>query len=318
MSNAQGFADKRRLGWQTRLLLGCYPPWWRVRYDDEMRDTVLALRDEGRWSATGSWDLLRGLVSAWSNPASVPYGEGMPERERRLIPFAAWGLLLFVLSGAAFAKMLDDSPLRTAVDHHPGMSWAVAALMACAIATAMVMTAASLVAVLALLRRRPRRWRPMAPLLAVPISVAGLALTLVVARSLVNGPDPAHSRQVGGFVVLAAATVVCGLVCTVVVMQVALRVPENRAVRVSRRIALLSVGTLTTLGALSVLVWTLVAASQTPSLLRAHEGLVSSPTLLTLGLSLAGLVVAASLCLRASIGVMAQPTGRPEQRPTRS
>jgi hypothetical protein len=304
MTETRGISDDARLGWRVRLLLGCYPPWWRVCYDDEMRDTVLALRDEGRWSAVGARDLLRGLVSAWANPAAVPSGEGMPWPDRRLVRFAAWGLLLFVFGVAGFAKMLDYPEFTAAADQHHVLSWCVTALAGVAICTAVVVSAAALVALVALVRQPDRRWQVMAPLLAVPLSAFAFAVTLGIARRIADGPAPAHARQVGAFAVLLAVTALCGLVCTVAVMRTALQVPESRAVAVSRRVALVSVGALTTLAALSVLAWTLVAASQTPGLLRANEGLVSTPTLLTVLGCLAGLLSGAGLCLRATAGVL--------------
>lgn len=295
-------AHDSRLGWRVRLLLGTYPPWWRIRYDDEMRDTVLALRDEGRWNAKGSRDLVRGLMSAWVNPTSVPSEEGMPQRDRRLVPFAAWGLLLFVLGGLGFAKMLDYPEFTDAANKHPALSWSVTALIGVAICTTVVMTVCAAAAATALMRQRERLWQAVRPLLAVPVSVAALAATLVIARAGAGGPTAAHGRQVAAFVALVGVAVVCGVVCTVALMNTALRVPESRTVALSRRIALVSVGGLTAIGALSVLAWTLVAASQTPSLLRADEGLVSTPTLLTVCVSLTLLFAGAGLSVRASMG----------------
>jgi hypothetical protein len=303
MTTARGVADAR-LGWRVRLLLGAYPPWWRIRYDDEMRDTVLALRDEGRWTSKSAVDLLRGLVWAWVTPAALPSEGGMPARDRRLVPFAAWGLLLFGVGGAAFAKMLEDPPFTVAASQHPAFSWCLVALTISAFGTAAVMGAATVVALVALLRTRPRPWADAKPLLAVPASAAAVALALVLARRLADGPDLTPARQTFAFVGLAAVVGICGVVSTVALMRTAFRVPESRVVSLSRTVALFSVGVLTTAAALSVAAWALVATTQTPSLLQTHQGVLSTPTLLTLCLCLAALVSGAGLCLRATLATL--------------
>lgn len=310
MTDERELSTGTGMGWRIQLVLACYPPWWRVRYEDEMRDTVLSMRDAGHWRKSSSLDLLRGLMSAWLNPAASPCEEGMPERDRRLVSFAAWGLLLFALGGAGFAKMLDYPPFTTAADRHPALSWCVTALVGTAVCTAVVMSSASLVALAVLMRRPGRRWQATKPLLVVPVSAAALAVTVWIARRVAAGPAPAHGPQVFAFVALVAVTVVCGLVCTVALMRTAVRVPESQAVALSRTVALVSLGALTTLATLSVLAWTLVAAGETPALLHGHAGLVSTPTALTLAITLAGLVAAAALCLRAAAGVVAQQPSR--------
>ena len=118
-----------RLSWQVRLLLGGYPPWWRLRYDDEMRDTVLAMTSAGHWRPRDSRDLFRGLVEAWLNPGLVPSEDPMPDPTRRLIPHTAWGLLLFVLAGAGFAKGIDDPMYTQAASAHEAIGWCVDVLM---------------------------------------------------------------------------------------------------------------------------------------------------------------------------------------------
>jgi hypothetical protein len=303
MTDTRSLPGDLRLGWRITLLLGCYPPWWRVRYDDEMRDTVLALRDEGRWTAGRTRDLVRGVAMAWVNPAAVPTGEGMPARERSCVPLAAWGLLLFVLGGAGFAKLLDDPTYTPLADQHRALAWSVAALMVVAIATAVLMGVVAVIALVALVRRPGRRWQMLAPLLAVPLSGGAFALTLAVAQHVTEGTATTHDRRIGAFVALVLVTVVCGVACTVALMRVALRAPETRAVAVSRRIAFIAVGVLTSLAAISVFVWTFAAARETPGLLRSDSGLVSTPTLLTLCLCLAALSSGAGLCARAALGV---------------
>lgn len=308
MTDERELSTGTGLGWRIQLLLVCYPPWWRVRYDDEMRDTVLAMREAGHWRKSSGLDLLRGLMSAWLNPATIPCDQGMPERDRRLVPFAAWGLLLFALGGAGFAKMLDYPPFTTAADRHPALGWCVTALVGAAVCTAVVMSTAALVALAGLMRQPGCRRQTARPLLVVPLSAAALAATVGIARRVADGP--AHAHQGFAFVALVAVTGVCGLVCTIALMRTAVRVPESRAVAVSRTVALVLVGALTTLATLSVLAWTLVAAGETPTLLQGHAGLVSTPTALTLAITLAGLVAAAALCLRATAGVMAQQPSR--------
>jgi hypothetical protein len=276
-----------------------------------MRDTVLALHDEGRWTAAGTRDLLRGLVASWLNPAAVPSEGGLPERERRLVPFAAWGLLLFVLGGLGFAKMIEYPEFAGAADHHPLLAWSLIVLVAAAGCTAIVMTAAAVVALVAVVSSRQPLWQVARPLLVVPLSMVALGATIALARATADGPAD-HTRQVAAFVALSVMTAICGAVCTVALMRVTLRVPNSRAVAASRRLAMLSIGVLTALGAIAVLSWTLVMAIESPSLLQEREGLLATPTLLTVVACLGAMVGGAGCCTRAAAGVI---RGRRDSHP---
>ena len=277
MSGSRGLVEDARLGWRVRLLLGCYPPWWRVRYDDEMRDTVLALRDEGRWTATGSRDLLRGLVAAWVNPAGVADDEGMSAGERRLLPFAAWGLLLFVLGGAGFAKTLEYPEFTSAADRHPLLAWSVDLLAVVAVCTAVVMAAAALVALASVMPRRSARLRVARPLVGVPVGLAAFAVALMVARGIASGSAPAHDRQLVTFLVLVTVTVICGGVCTVALMRAAARVPESRAFAIAAGSLCCRTTTSRLDGRPRRAGLDSGPGGEYPSLLREHEGLVSTP-----------------------------------------
>lgn len=305
MTSRGAGAQRPRLTWQVRLLLGSYPPWWRIRYDDEMRDTLLALRESGHWQARDGWDLVRGLVEAWLNPTSFSLEDAMTDPSRRSIPRTAWGLLLFVLAGSGFAKVIEDPPFSAAAQQHTLLGWCVDALTVAAGGTAVVMTAATLPSVVTILRQPSGRgWHQLAALLVAPASGAAFIVALVVARGIADSAPGHRTSQVVAFLLLLAVTVLGGICTTVALVRVATRVPDSPRVEVVRRVATVSVAVCTAVAALAVLGWTLALAVETPHLLHTRDGLLSTPTLPTLATVLAGLVAAAVLCGRSGVGVL--------------
>lgn len=299
-----GGAD-RELGWYVRLLLGSYPRWWRLRYDDEMRDTLLALREDGGWRRGGCCDLLRGLVDAWLHPTHFPTEHRMTDRTTRFVPRAAWGLLLFVLAGSAFAKLVEDPPFTAAARQHQALSWWGDALVVCAVATALVMTVATLPSFAALARSRSGcRVRLPAPLVVVPVSALAVSATLLLARQVADGTSVHRPSHVGAFLALALVTALGGIASTLALVRVATQVPEEPSIARSRTAAMVATGVLTGLGAVAVLGWTLTAEAETPHLLHTQNGLLATPTLLTVLIALAGLGGAAVLCGSSAVGAL--------------
>lgn len=293
-----------KLRWHLRLLLASFPPWWRRRYDDEMRATLLALRRAGPWrDVRDSCDLVRGLVAAWLDPTQIPSEQTMTDRTTSLVPSAGWGLLLFVVAGSGFAKVVEDPPFAAAARQHPLLGWWVDGLVVAAVATALVMAAATVPSVVVLLRQNPaRRRRDLAPLAVVPVSAACLLTTLVVTRDVADGTAVHAPSHVAAFVALALVAVLSGAASTLALVRVAIRVPDTPTVDRSRSAAMVATGVLITAGALGVAGWTVTAAVETPNLLRSRGGLLATSTTLTLQVVLAGLVAAAALCGRSAIG----------------
>lgn len=305
MSERRPDSSRRTLGWTAALLLGSYPPWWRLRYDDEMRDTVLALRDEGHWNAASARDLLRGVVAAWLAPTQVPSSNTVLARQRRLLPCTAWGLLIFVLAGSAFAKVIEDPAFAAAGRRHAALSWCVTSLMVAAIAAAVVMALASTFSIVAVLRHGHRtRWRTLIPLLVAPASLGVFALTVAVTRSVADD-SPAHAVSQGAaFGTLVLVLVAGGVATTIAVMRVAVRVPDAPGVAINEQIATVGVAVFTTISAIVTLLWTLVAAAESPSLLHSHDGVLGTSTSLSVVMVLIGLAASALLCGRSAVATM--------------
>jgi hypothetical protein len=310
--NAANAANAARLSWHVRLLLGGYPPWWRLRYDDELRDTVLAIRAAGHWGARDSRDLLRGLVEAWLNPAVVPAEGPMPDPTRRLIPRTAWGLLLFVLAGGGFAKLIDDPAVTSATHHHPAIQWSLWGLMAAAGATTVLMAACTIPYLRAILSQGRRdALRTLAPLLVVPVCAVAFGVTLVGSWALADS-TPLHSvRHVLAFLALVAVTLVAGISCTIAVLRVATRTPERRDVGIGRRVGMIAVGAFTTIAVVTVVGWVVAVAIEAPGLLHGSEGILATPTMPSLAAAVLGLVGAATLCAPTGIRALSSRASAP-------
>lgn len=300
------------LSWYVRLLLSSYPPWWRLRYDDEMRDTLMALREEECRRHSGGWDLLRGLVDAWLHPIHLASEKPMSDRTTRLVPRAAWGLLLFVVAGSSFAKVIEDPPFPAAARQHPALTWWVDALVFCAVATALVMTVAALPSLVALARSSSvSRMRLFATLTVIPVSALAAGGTLDVARQVADGTSVHRPSHVAAFLALTTVILLAAIGSTLALVRVATRVPEDPSIDRSRSAAMVAIGVLTGLGALAVLGWTLTAAEATPYLLHTQSGVLATPTLLTLLPALAGLVGAAVLCGSSGVGALSSRGAAP-------
>lgn len=304
MSQQQPNPSRRTLGWTATLLLGSYPPWWRLRYDDEMRDTMMALRDEGRWSAASTRDLLRGVVAAWLAPTRVPSENSNLDHQRQLIPFTAWGLLIFVFAGSAFAKVVEDPAFAAAGRQHAALSWCVTTLTVAAIAIAVAMAIAATFSLVVVLRSgASTRWRTLKPLVVAPTSLAAFAITVAVTRSVTDASAGHVDGQIAAFSALVLVVLVGGVATTIAVMRVAVRVPDAPGVAVNEQIATVVVAVLTTLSAVTTLIWTLVAAAESPYLLHSHDGLLGTPTAASLAVVLIGLAASAVLCDRSALAL---------------
>jgi hypothetical protein len=279
--------------WHLRALLASYPLPWRTRYTDEMEDTVLAMQHDGSWTGRHTADLLRGLGSAWLNPTHVGSEHPTPGDTRRLVPASAWGLLLFLLAGGAFAKLIEDPPFLEARQHHVAQAACIDVLTGCAVATAIVMAICTLPSLVTLARREPRHLRP---LLVVPASAAVVAAAVAIAKYVAEGAATQSTRQVVAACVLGGVTLAAAVCSTVAIMHVAVRAPAGGIVELTRRAAMVVVAVLTAIGVLAVVTWVAVAEVQAPHLMHSNGGFLGTPTLPSLVAALAGLLAAATLC----------------------
>jgi hypothetical protein len=294
------------MAWHVRLLVSGYPSRWRTRYQAEMEDTVMAMRGSGQWRTRDTFDLARGLLTAWTHPTPVPAPEGYDGRTRASLPASAWGLLLFVLSGAAFAKVIEDPTIVNAAGRHPALALFVDILTGCALATALVMVVAVVPSLVALWRSAEgRRWRTFRPFLVVPVAIAFVAIALTVARAVADG-TPVHSaRHIGAFTGLAVVTILAAAACTIALLQVGVRVPDGPGVLLGQRSAMVCVAVTTCIATLAVGGWLVAAALRSPGVLRASDGLLATRTLPSVALVLAGLLAAAVLSGRSALRALA-------------
>lgn len=301
-----------QLSWHIRLLLGGYPPWWRLRYDDEMRDTLLALRAGGTMQALSGIDLARGLVDAWLHPTTTSPEAHMTAQTTRLLGRTAWGLLLLALAGCAFAKVVEDPAFTAAAEAHPALALSIDTVRAAALACLVIITVAAVVTSGAVIRLPASDRRHCLLLLAVVPACTLSWLVALAAARLVTDSTAIHSaRHVAAFAIVAAATVVAGVCCTAALLQVAARLPQDGAVPRLRSAALVVTGPLVALIALSVMVWTVLVATQSPHLLRADNGLLATPTVVSALAVVVALVAAAVLCGRSAVTVFSSRADAP-------
>lgn len=305
MTPAHDRADSRRLSWHVRLLLGGYPPWWRLRYDDEMRDTLLALHASQGGGSVG-WDLARGLVDAWLHPTSPEVN--ITPRTTRLVSRTAWGLLLLVLSGGVFAKVVEDPAFSTAADAHPALAWCLDAVRAAALGCSLIAALAAVVALPAMLRLPAMDRRRCLLLLAV-VPACGVGwLAALAATRLVTDSTAIHSTQhIAAFAGLAAATVAAGACSTAAVLQVVLRLTQEGLVTRLRPAAVVTTGVFAVVAAVSLAAWTVAVAAQSPHLLSADYGMIGTPTAVSLAAVVAGFAGAALLCGQSAVDVLSSP-----------
>jgi hypothetical protein len=287
-------------------LLASYPLSWRTRYTDEMEDTVLAMQQDGSWSGRHTADLLRGLGSAWLNPTHGGSEDPASDGTRRLVPASAWGLLLFVLAGGGFAKLVEDPRFLEARHHHVAQAASIDVLAGCAVATAIVMVLCTLPSLVALARREPRH---LLPLLVVPASAAVVAVALAIAKHVAEGAATQSTSQVVAACVLGGVTLAAAVCSTVAIMHVAVRVPAGRTVELTRQVAMVVVAVLTAIGVLAVATWVVATEVQAPGLLHMNGGALGTPTLPSLVVALAGLLAAAALCGASGVRALSSRAG---------
>lgn len=297
-----------------RIVLGCYPASWRARYRDELEDTVGSLLSEGTSRGRLIVDLAVGAVDAWLHPLPDPERTAMPDPTARLMRPAAWSLLLFVFAGSAFAKLNEDPAFTAAARSHPVLSWCVTALMVAAIGAAVVMLLATVPALLAVLREDPaRRRRDVATLLVVPLCVLVVLGTLAAAKA-VSGPDGPHSAtNVVAFLVLMVVTLAAGGCATIALLRVAAGLPERPEILLTRRVAILAVAGCVAVAALAVTGWAVGVAVAEPSLLHTDNGVLASPTFITLAAALVGLLLSAAVFVRSGFAVVSSRGAAPQR-----
>ncbi len=297
-----------------RVVLSCYPASWRARYRGELEDTVSSLLAAGTSRGRLTADLAVGAVDAWLNPIPDPERTVMPDPTTRLVRPAAWSLLLFVFAGSAFAKLNEDPAFSAAARSHPVLGWCVDALMVAAIGAAAVMLLAVVPALLAVLREDPaRRRRDLATLLVVPLCLLVVLGTIVLVKAF-SGPDGPHSApNVAAFLLLVAVTLAAGGCATIALIRVATRLPEQSDIVLTRRLAILAVGSCVAVAALAVTGWAVGVAVSEPSLLHTDNGLLASPTFVTLAAALVGLLVSAAGFVRSGFAVASSRADAPRR-----
>jgi len=238
MSRTHGHPDDRAT-WPVRAALACYPAPWRARYGEELQATLAQLPRSGASTARAVVDLGIGAIDAWLHPIPDPRSKPVTDETTRLIPPTAWGLLLFLFGGAAFAKVNDDPAFTAATHHHPALAACFYALAISAFAAAGVMGLATLPSLVLLLRQGQAR-HDAAPLIAVPLALAWFAGAILVARSLGGQWGPHAAVNVALFIGLCCVSVGVGVVVTIALIRVAVRVPEKPVVVATRRVAMIA------------------------------------------------------------------------------
>jgi hypothetical protein len=230
----------------------------------------------------------------------------------RLIPPTAWGLLLFLFGGAAFAKVNDDPAFTAATHHHPALAVCLYALAVSAVTAAAVMGLATVPSLVLLLRQgKAQARRDAAPLLVVLLGLGCLSGAVVVARSFAGRSGPHAASNTALFIGLCVVSLGVGVGLTIALIRVAVRVPEKPVVVASRRAAMIALAVCTTVAAAAVAGWVVTLAATERHLLTSNDGLLASPVTPTLAVILAVLTVAATLCVRSGWAALSSPGGAP-------
>ena len=266
---------------------------------------LLALHATSRRSGALSWDLLRGVADAWLHPTLRPKESSMSDPTARSLPRTAWGLLAFVMAAAGFAKVLEDPSFASAAGAHPGLAWSANAMRAAGLVIAATVAVAAVVALGALPRLTPSERRRCLLLQAVvPCSFATWLIVVAVARHVTDDTSVHSAAHVTAFVALVVASLMTGACSTAAVLRVAVALPLLGFGHRIRSLAIVIAALGTLVAAAAATMWTLVLALQSPHLLRADDGLLATPTVVSMLLVITSLTAAAVLCGLGAVDVL--------------
>lgn len=253
---------------RVRMLLRCYPPTWRERYEPEMT----AVLEQHQISACTWLDLLRGAVDARLDPAFAGRLGPMMARLRRSEIVVFCSFVAFFIAGVGFQKMTEDAVHAGVMGAHFSVSVGYYLVIAGAVVAGLSVLAGGAPLGLELVRQviRDRR-RDLLGLLAVPIAlclaVIGFGAAVAQQHKTI---DSALVRSLIVFTVVAIA--VSGAALSLAVARAEVSEASLRIARIPALIAALSMA----VSLIGVVVWGLSLRSSAPGLFALNGGTLRS------------------------------------------
>ena len=265
-----------RPGLLVDAVLLCYPRAWRDRYADEVLSLATVLHADGNSPHRTAFDLLRAAPSAWARRIA---GAGAPGNARpmRGVVQCAWGLLLLIIGGLAFAKLQDDPVLIQTTPVSSLATWGFRLAVVGGLAAGAVTLLAAIAPVRSLWRAGPSGRRALGGLLVVPVAGLACMAALVVAKTVAAGRGSHSAPTLLAVALLALVGAVAGLAVTVGVLGVAGRVPETPANATARRLGALGLVGCALLVLAGAIAWAVGIATQDRTAFGPSDGLFATP-----------------------------------------
>lgn len=284
---------------KTRLTLidavsWCYPASWRHRYAPEVTRLTDELRQDGATTTQQALDLLMAAPGAWIRAHHQGARSMESASTKEVVRPAGWGLLALIVAGTAFAKLAEDPQLMNPANPGTMARLSYAGLVTAGILAAVTTCLAAVPQVLALARSREHRGQ-LVRLAVVPLAGVVVLATIWLAKAVASGAALYSVRNIAAFTGLVLAALVCGVVVTSVVSDIAARVPSTPMVVRSRSVGVVILAVAAILAMISAAGWSIAVIAPHHALLTSRTGLLASPLWVSLVPALLMLVAAVSL-----------------------
>ena len=312
----------------ARALTWFYPAWWRERYAEEFR-VFLEDSDAGALS-------IAGVVYSAIREHLVPEGDSEMDSQQRALGLVVLSFLAAVLGGMNLVMTADDSSLVSATRAHPitAMAWDVLAVAAILSGVVVVFIAIRLYRSIIAYAWRNRRMDVLAWLATPFLGIGALVFWVVGCMVFTHGrwaPSP--------WAILGNGTAsslwpslqtrwICGIISVVLIAVVSLAstVGIRQAIRLAdfepakkehrRNDFAVSAGLCVTGSTLvmfiSVLIWGISLAQNSPDLVHQKLGLLNGSAAASWTISLVLFALASAVCIRASRSILTGGIAVPE------
>jgi hypothetical protein len=265
----------------VRVVLTLYPQRWRDRYGDEFAALLIDMSSAARWPARIGFivEAASRALDAHLN-TSFPNGERlMPNRIRRAVATVACAVIVFIIAGFGFEKMIEDPAYHVAARQHAAVGTSFDILRVAAILAGIAVLAGALPLAWSVIRQAvtSRRADLIKLLLIPPAAVIGWLAVVEIIVALDRHPrvhSAANLAIVALVVVLGLAAAVACAWATVAILRRADLAPGLLRPEIVP-MAVLSVCMAVVTGA--DLSWGLAIRSADSTLFHSDNGLIATP-----------------------------------------
>ena len=264
----------------VRMVLSLYPRRWRDRYGEEFAALLIDTTAASSWPArigfmaeAGSWALDAHLHSALGTG-----GRLMPDRIRRAVATVACAVIVFIIAGFGFAKMIED-PAYAVARQHAAVGASFDILRAAAVVAVVAILAGALPLAWTVIRQAiaGHRGDLIRLLLIPPAAIIGWLAVVQVIVAFYRHPQ-AHSAAniavVALIMILGAAAAVACAWATVAILRRADLAPGLLRPEVIPMAVLSACMAVVTAADLS---WGLAIRSADGTLFHSDNGLLATP-----------------------------------------